>query len=468
MKKVLLILLVIVVATGVFVLTINIDKYRPLAEGFLRDSTGYEFDIKKGMSLSILPFGVKLTDVEVKNPYGFDKKSVADLKNVYVVLNPLSLIFGGHFKIKGIILKDPKFYIVRNKKGRLNILTQKRYVSKITKTVFNIGKLTVKNAYLEYRNEKSGKKISVKGIDLKASLKYGVASGNYHHKQAKGYLDFGFLTIGKINPIKNFHTAFSIENGFLNMNPIKYDLFGSKVKGDADVDFSGDCLVQLRQNAEKFNLSQFSKVAYNGLETKGFANLSLNVYFDLTKPIRTLNGLFGAEGKNITLKGADIDKAIETYKKTNAKSNNPDICSFFIVGSLEMLSGKRYKPEYVNKNEHTDIKRMFVKIKIKDGKGYLKDVAFSTHKNRIAAEGILDFAESKYDDVRVAVLDKDGCASIVRKVEGKFAKPRIVTYGSVLNKLMHKIDSFVNSVEKTIGVGKTGCKAFYNGEVKQP
>lgn len=473
MKKLLIFLFVVIVAAAIFISTINLNKYIPAVEKIVYSSTGYEINIKKGIHISVFPLGVKVSSILIKNPKSFYKNDIATIGAVYVAFNPLSAIFGKGVKISGITIKDLKLYIVKNKEGFLNILPLKKKrkdaKNSSSKGLF-IKKITFKNAYIEYRDLQNKKSIYLSKVNLKAKIKKKKGEDIYKNIDLKGDITFSTLKINRLVAVSGFKADFSMKNGLFDMNPIKYKFFGSKARGSFGVDFESGGLTEIKQKIDKLNLEKLSAALYKKLKLKGFLRLNLDIYFDFENTAKTLNGAFVARGKNIVVIGKDLDRIIDGFQKTG-NVNTVDIGSFFIVGPLGILADKAYSAGYAAKgleSGKTYIKRLFVKVKIKEGKGYLSDVAFSTRKNRIAAKGVLNFITSRYEDVRVAVLNKAGCAVITQRIDGSFSHPKVEVGKSVAKSIINKISSFFGKLEKAVGIKKSKCKVFYNGVVKQP
>ncbi len=473
MKKLLIFLFIAVVAAAIFISTINLNKYAPMVEKAVYSSTGYIIKIKKGIHISVFPLGVKVSSIAVKNPKSFYKNDIATIGALYVEFNPLDVVFSHNAKINAITIKGLKLYIVKNKDGVLNILPLKKK-QKGSESSSNKGllikRITLKNAYIEYRDLKSKKSIYIANIYLKAKIKKKQEEDVYKSIALKGDIAFDTLKINRLAAVSDFKAGFSMKNGLFDISPIKYKFLGSPVSGSFSVDFESGGLTEIKQKADKLNLEKLSKALYQKLKLKGFLKMNLDIYFNLENAAKTLNGSFAADGKNIVIIGKDLDKIIDGFQKTG-NINAADIGSFFIVGPLGMLADKAYSAGYAAEgleSGKTYIRRLFVKVKIKKGRGYLSDVAFSTKKNRIAAKGVLNFITSRYENVRVAVLNKAGCATIVQRIDGSFSHPKVKVGRSVAKNIINKIGSFFRKLEKAVGIKKAKCKIFYKGVVKQP
>ncbi len=474
MKKILLLLFIVIVAIAVFISTLNLNKYKPMIEKAVYSSTGYEINIKSKIGISLFPLGVKVSNISIKNPDNFYKNSFATIDALYVGFNPFGLLFGKGIDIKSITIENPRVHIVQNKTGMLNILPVKHQKggTKNTSKELSINSIKIKNAYIDYNNLKNKQTAQIEGLNIKASFKRNSEAENiFEGISSKGYLDIKSLKINKADLIDTAKAHFVFKNGILKIKPVQYSSFDSDVNGDINIDFESGGLTRIRQKAEKLNLKALSDALYKNLKLNGYVSVKLDIYFNLSDIVKTLNGVFVVNGRNITVIGKNLDRIIDGIK-SGGSIGATDIGSFFIVGPLGILADKAYSVGYAANgldSGKTLIKRIFVKVDIKNGKGYLSDVAFSTTKNRIAAKGVLNFITSRYENVRVAVLNKKGCATIVQKIGGSFSSPKVEVGKSVIKSIAGKISSLFNKLEKAVGIKKaTKCKIFYNGVVKQP
>ncbi|MBU4036285.1 MAG: AsmA family protein, partial [Proteobacteria bacterium] len=77
----------------------------------------------------------------------------------------------------------------------------------------------------------------------------------------------------------------------------------------------------------------------------------------------------------------------------------------------------------------------------------------------------LNFINERFDDVTVAVLDKQGCAVYSEKVHGPFRKPQIEKeniFKSISGPLLNPLEDawkFIQGEE---------CTVFYSGSVRHP
>ncbi len=484
MKKTLLfvavLFFVIIIGIVIFVSTLNFNKYKPDMEKAVYKATGYEVKINRDISFSMFPFGFDISSVEIKNPKSFYKKDIATADDIYIGLDIISLI-KSNIKINSIIIDNPKIYLVKSGKGVLNVAQTSCKNSNDNKTTTGksrnifISKIHIKNAYVNYLDLSNRSRVYISNLNIMSSLKYFNNAKNFYNSIIlHGKMDAECLNVNKKCLMSNIKADFGMDNGILNIKPVSYQVFDSDFSGFMKVDFVKNGLVNIEQKCEKLNLYRVSKAMYKNMELNGFISVNSYISFSALNKnpgaIETLNGALNMKGENIVLKGENLDKILEQYDKTRGL-NIIDIGSFLVVGPLGVLSNKVYNSaslvSTLNRGK-TEIKKLFVKIDIRNGIGNLSDVAFSTRKNRIAAKGKLDFKLQRYENVRVAVLNKRGCATIVQKIGGSFSNPKVYPGSIIKNTLIGKAMSLFGKIEESVGIKKTQCRIFYNGRVKQP
>jgi hypothetical protein len=93
-----------------------------------------------------------------------------------------------------------------------------------------------------------------------------------------------------------------------------------------------------------------------------------------------------------------------------------------------------------------------------------KDVAMATNENRVALAGSLDFANERFEDVTMAVVDERGCVTMRQKIRGSFRNPEVEKV-HVLRSVAGPVLNLFKQGKKLLG-GK--CEVFYAGSVAPP
>ena len=179
-----------------------------------------------------------------------------------------------------------------------------------------------------------------------------------------------------------------------------------------------------------------------------------------------LNGQAEITGTNIILYGLNIDEQLANYESTQ-QFQLVDAAAFFVAGPLgvAITRGYGFTSLFVHTGEQTRIRELVSKWDFSDGVARTRDVAFSTAKNRIALEGGIDYANSQFQDLKVAVVDPEGCAVVEQGIQGDFQNPAVDTP----NFLAALAGPYMDIIEQGVGLfTDKECDPFYTGRVAPP
>ncbi len=146
----------LVLAAVVFVLTFDINSYRPRIEAAASEATGLAVRINGKMGLSFFPFGISARDVHVAN-HGSDIVSLENLK-LGADLVPL---LKKRLQFTSCVLVKPAVTIVKGVDGKYNFETKKR-----TEAAFNLSDLRLSNGMFVHLDEKTGEKTEFNNVNL--------------------------------------------------------------------------------------------------------------------------------------------------------------------------------------------------------------------------------------------------------------------------------------------------------------
>lgn len=168
MKKVLFILggsaAALVFAAVIFVLTFNINSYKPRIEAAVSGAMGMKVLINGKMKLELFPrASVSLEDILIQNR-GAD---VASVKKVEAGIRLLPLLWREvHIEQVGLI--TPTFFITKDKSGHFNVETpEKKPAGKeLLLGYIQAGKIFIRKGHILYMDNTSGVKTEVNECDL--------------------------------------------------------------------------------------------------------------------------------------------------------------------------------------------------------------------------------------------------------------------------------------------------------------
>jgi AsmA protein len=146
--------------------------------------------------------------------------------------------------------------------------------------------------------------------------------------------------------------------------------------------------------------------------------------------------------------------------------NLVDVGAFFFAGPFAPLITKGYNfaSLFQGAGGSSRIRALVSDWKVARGIARANDAAMATNENRIALTGSLDFANERFNDVTVAVVDGKGCAKVRQKIRGPFRKPEVEKV-NVLQSAAGPALKLFKQAKKLFG-GK--CEVFYAGSVAPP
>ena len=470
MKKVLLILgfcaLVFTLVVVIFVLTFNINAYKPRIETIASEAIGMNVSINGKLKLILFPHtGISLEDIMIRNQ-GID---LASAKKTELEIRLLPLL-RRVVLIKRVRLITPMFFITKDRRGRFNFETPEKPSGKEFMKPFEVGEILIKGGKFLYLDEKSGGKIEANKCNL-TSRNFSAGGGELLHT-----LSFeGDLSCGEVKAkglrTSDVRTVMRVRDGKFEANPVTMKIFGGDGKGSIKGVMTGESpAYSLDFTITRFHFEEVLETFKKKESIRGFMDLKYRLTMkgkDSREMTKTLQGEISLQGQNLFLEGTDIDRLLGKYEKSQ-RVNLIDMGALFIGGPLGTLMTKGYDFGSVYKESpggKSNIRKLVSDWKVKNGITETEDVAFITSKNRVALKGSLDFVHDRFEDVTIAVLNAEGCATYSQRIHGSFKKPRI-DKPSVLRSLIGPVISLAKKPVEMLKLER--CEVFYSGSLKQP
>ncbi len=467
-KKILLILggsgAALVLAAVVFLLTFDINSYKPRIEAEASTASGMKVRVNGKMKLSLFPgASISLEDILIQNK----SADVASVKKMEVKIRLLPLLWQ-EVLIRQVRLVTPTFFITKDSGGRFNFETVEK---KPTPTgPFEMKKIFIKGGHAFYLDEKSGGKTEAKDCDL---LIQNLFSGR---GESFGALSFdGHLSCEEVKAqeliISDIRIDMKVRGGKFEASPFTMKIFGGNCKGSIKGMMTGES----REYSIDFAITKFrfeevlgtfnqKKSIHGELDLKSHLAMKGKTADELT---RTAQGDVSIRGHNLFLKSLDIDSMLQKYEKSQ-NFNLVDVGAFFVVGPLGAVLTKGYDFGSAYKESlggESTILKLVSDWKVMNGIAEAEDAAFITSKNRVALNGKLDFVHDRFEDVTVAVLNANGCATQSQKIHGSFNKPQI-DKPNIFRSLMGPAISLATKSYEMLKGGE--CEVFYRGSLAQP
>lgn len=460
----------LVVVAIVVALLINIQAFKPRIEAAASSALGMDVRIEGRLGFALVPgFGISMKGVSVRNRGG----DVAVVEKMGIGLQLVPLL-RREVRISRLVFVTPVFSVVRDKNGLFNFEKPDRT---LPGKPFGVGEISISRGKLVYADERSGERIEATGLAATLrNLSYGGTAGAepFRNISLTGDIACKKLTINKFT-LANVAMKTAAEKGIIEVNPVSMELFGGTGKGSMHADMTMPSpRFRLIIVLKRFNIEELIKAFSSGdlprksMEGKVTATADLTATGRNAETVkRSLNGDLSLSGDDLLLSGVDIDALITKYERSQ-NFNLVDIGAYFLVGPFGPVLTKSYNfgSLYEESLGGNGVIRKLVSIwKVKNGIAEAADVALVSRKYRLAMKGGLDFVNSRFVGVTIAVLDKRGCAEYSQKVQGPFRKPQIGKI-SVLQSLSGSVSNALGDAWKFIRGGT--CTEFYSGTVAQP
>lgn len=260
------------------------------------------------------------------------------------------------------------------------------------------------------------------------------------------------------------------DQGFFEVTPVSATVFEGALSGQLTADFSvNPPEFSLASQLSQFDLAAFMAMLEPESTTPGKMDLDvdLNAHGETWQTIRnSAAGTVVLTSGELILEGYDLDEELDDYSATQ-RFNLIDVGAVFLAGPVGLVASRGYAFTGLLEGSEgsTRIEQMVSQWRIDDGVAQASDVAFRTPKNRLALAGALDFNEYRFDDMRVAVVDSEGCPIVEQRITGPFREPEVEQPNflvTVAGPLLDLVDRGVRAITDE------DCEAFYTGSIQHP
>ncbi len=487
MKKLTLILGLVIVGLVIFIATLDLNQYKSKIEQAVKDASGYDLRINGDIGISFSPIGLSVADVSIAVP---NKKAFATFKSFDAALELMPLL-SKEVKVNYVVLSNLNLNIEKMKNGKTNfdVVSPNKAVKTETAStneeepmqipLVNVTEVRLENANITYVDHIANSKVNVKNLNITINdISLDSTKEKLKSLALRGYVNIEQLTYDKYN-VYNTTLDFDLKDAVANLNSMKYTIFDSQATAKARVDMSGKTpKISFEELIPNLKLENFSKEVLEKDLLKGVVNAKVNISFtgaDALSAKKTAKGVILLDGKGVGVKGYDIDKIVKSYNALKSGDLKKAGASFLSSAMDNVAKGKGAFDDL--KGGTTAIERLHVKIDIAKRVATLSDVAIATLNNRIAVKGAINIVDESLKGVKVAILDKKGCASYSQTISGSLSNPKGKALTSSDEVSVEQVQEVVNMVSSFFGKKKEkkepkksneNCKPFYTGVVKHP
>jgi AsmA protein len=422
---------------------------RPALEAAASQALGLEVTVGSQIGFSVFPqLQVTLQDVHLRR----QGSEIASAGQAALALE-LSALLRGKLRFGSIALKHVRVSLERDHDGRFGG----------TLPTFSLAKLSVTDAALVYSNQQSGSKISAANCNLSAS--HLQISSNTAAVAADAELICGELQTRTL-AASGVRISIHGKDGILEFKPITLQLFGGSGVAAVHANFTGTVPVyQVNGSLTGFRIEEFFKTLSPKRVGEGATTFStvLSMQGATSDALRrSAAGTASLHGDNLTLAVGDLDQQLSRFESSQNFSL-VDFGAFFFAGPLGIAATKSYDfaSLYKGSGSSTAIQTLVSNWKVEHGVAQALDVAMATAESRVALTGALNFTNDRYEDVKMAVVDDNGCATVQQRITGTFANP-VIERPSAFQSLTGSTRNLLRKAAKLLG---QKCTVFYAGSV---
>ncbi|WP_158675327.1 AsmA family protein [Thiohalobacter thiocyanaticus] len=448
---------------------LDAETVRHRIEQTASQAMGMEFKVDGPVQARVFPtLGVGLTDVHVRQ--GETEWLHAAEMRLRVRLLPL---LRGRVEISAINFVEPGLNLTRDSDGAFNFIPAHRPDDAGDRQPFGIRRFSVEDASLTFIDQPSGDRFVMNGCDLAGrDLAWPPAQSpqpNPTLPDFHGQLNCRSITYGTLDATE-VQAAISAQGQRLTISPLTGRLFGGRLKVQLESDLSGSSPAHsLELELADFRVERFIETFRQEQGAEGSAGFSMQLTSSgrsLSEVVEQLDGQAELAGEGLVLHGTDLDAQLARYESTQ-QFNLVDTAALFLAGpvGLAVTQGYGFASLFAETGGRTSIQELISEWHIENGVARAHDVALSTEENRLALAGRLNFVTSEFEDMRVAVIDSDGCAVVEQRIQGSFNDPRI----NKPNFVVALTAPLFEMVKQGVALfSESECEPFYSGRVVSP
>jgi AsmA protein len=453
-----------------------INSFKPQIERLLTEEIGMEAKIDGKLAIKLIPdIRLVIKKVSITN---YDKEFIKVSK--VEASFQYNQLLSQEINIDEVFLIKPEVFITRDSIGLYNyelvseteIVQQDTSEHSIPELSLSLDQISIEDGLFHYIDGKYGDTLLFEGVDLNSeqiNFSGMLDSLNIDHLSFSGKLIVDYI---KVNLLEFNESNFDVmgESGILTIKPRDSDFYGGKSTGTAILDFSSNKRKhQITLRIDDFVIEDFLK----GIGQEEIMTGVVDVEFDLkfrgdsnTDIINSLTGFSKFYGKDLVYYGNDIDNIVTKFEKSQNFSLI-DLGAVFVAGPFGAVftKGMSFANLIVgDMGEKSEIKELIAHWTFSNGLVAAEDVAFSTHKNRIALVGAIDYRNKVYKEPTLAILSKEGCAVLSETENGSFENPdrkQISKVGALLGPVKNLWKKLTKPISKK-------CQPIYEGIISHP
>ncbi|MEX2499850.1 MAG: AsmA family protein [Wenzhouxiangellaceae bacterium] len=447
-------------------LVIDTERIRERLATALGEALGMEVRIGQPLQFSLLRgVSVEFEDIQAS----IEGEVVARTQSARVRLALFSLLTGRIRPVE-LHIERPELSVERYGQGLFNIYTPDPNPAAL-EALF-LRRVRVSDARVTWLDQPSALNWEFEHCDL--DLRNIAHAGGLPDRAAETLAAQGALKCRVVRQDRFSATGVSAQiqgdDGVFALDPISATVFDGQAAGRMELDFaSNPPAFGLKARLPEFELGSFLAMTEPEQAASGTMDFELDLEAQGSgwQEIRSsAAGSISLSAGELVLEGFNLDEELDDYAETQ-RFNLIDVGATLLGGPIGLAASRGYAFSGLlgDSGGSTTIDRMISEWSVENGMAQARDVAFRTLENRLALAGALDFGNYRFDDLRVTILDRDGCAIVKQRITGPFSDPDIeqpnflvAVAGPLLDLVKRGVDSITDN----------DCQVFYTGSLAHP
>ena len=430
------------------------------------DALGMQVTIGGALKVRVFPaFVMTLQDVRIRN----QGSELLAAKQARLGIEILPLLLHRQIRIPVIVLTHVTLAIEQGRDGKFNFeepLSAANSRPQVDPTDVSLADLSV-----VYTDRQNGNEWRAESCDMQ--------SGRVQIAAAKTADLINGLAITGAASCKQIQTrklslsdvTFKLDakQGLFEFKDITMRAYDGRGSGDVRANFTGQVpTYRVHCVLASFRIEEFWKNFSQKQIGAGLMNFSTELTlsgYTVRELTASSVGEASLRGSNLTLATGDLDGELSRYESTQ-KFSLIDVGAFLVAGPLGVAVTKGYDFARVlgSTGGSSEIPSLTSEWHIEHGVAFAKDVAMTTAKNRIALKGALDFVNDRFQDVTVALVDKQGCVRVQQTARGPFSQPDVEKPNALVS-TTGPVRTLFKQAKHLLG---GHCQVFYAGSLPPP
>jgi len=457
----------VVVALAAALLAVGLNDHRARLEAAASSAVGMEVTVGGRLGVAFFPGAlVSLEDVHIRNR-GVELASAKEAR-LSIELLPL---LRKEVRVRALALAHLQVSIQKDRHGRFSFEKPNAAAATLPPPGWPQA-VSLSDASFAYEDKQSSDTVTASAcrVDLHRRPEPGAARSIAKDLSFTAELACGEIRIGGFIA-SDVKASAAAQHGRLVLAPLTARIFGTQGMGSIRSDFSGAVPThQVRYSLPQFPIEELLRSLSLKQVAQGRMDFSANLSMQGTSASRmrqTMEGRVSLRGTKLTLVGSDLDAQLSRFESSQ-NFNLVDVGALFFAGPLGVVVTKGLGFATIFRETaatRSEIGTVVSDWKVERGMARAQDVAMATKENRIALQGRLDFVHERYEDVTVALIDDNGCATVKQKISGTFRHP-VVEKPSILASMAGPAMRLLKK-GRDILRGES-CDVFYAGSVPAP